>query len=149
MNRVWLAPVCGQRVCVCEGALEQPTNNWQSIKQRVGFTTLVVHACQLVPCEAAVDDGVTTTITNPYLNWSRWHRLTIHWSKWQNGETWWTSLLCFYWWKGWEKWMIRYGFYCEFETATNSLSICQRLRCFDFWRNKFLRKTKSQRYEVP
>ena len=58
MNRVWPAPVCGQRVCVCEGALEQPTNNWQSIKQRVGFTTLVVHACQLVPCEAAVDDGV-------------------------------------------------------------------------------------------
>ena len=33
---------CGQRVCVCAAAHEQPTNNWQSIKQRVGFTTLVV-----------------------------------------------------------------------------------------------------------
>ena len=46
-------------------------------------------------------------------------------------STWWTSLLCFHWWKGWEKWMIRYDFYCEFETATNSLSIYQRLRCFE------------------
>ena len=27
--------------------------------------------------------------------------------------------------------MIRYDFYCEFETATNSLSIYQRLRCFE------------------
>ena len=38
--------------CVCAGAQEQaqeqPANNWQSVGQRVGFTTSVVHACQLV-----------------------------------------------------------------------------------------------------
>ena len=47
MNRVWHLNgksnmICGQRVCVCGGAHEQPTNNWQSVEQRVGFTTLVV-----------------------------------------------------------------------------------------------------------
>ena len=34
--------------CVCAGAHGQPANNWQSVGQRVGFDTSVVHAC-LVP----------------------------------------------------------------------------------------------------
>ena len=31
--------------CVCAGAQEHPANNWQSVGQRVGFTTSVVHDC--------------------------------------------------------------------------------------------------------
>ena len=40
-----LWPVAGG-FCVCSSAQEQPANNWQSVGQRVGFTTSVVHACQ-------------------------------------------------------------------------------------------------------
>ena len=53
MSRVWHLNgksnmICGQRVCVCGGAHEQPTNNRQSVELRVGFTTLVAVASSIL-----------------------------------------------------------------------------------------------------
>ena len=79
--------------CVCAGAHEQPVNNWQSVGQRVGFTTSVVHACQLVAWQLD-NDGVhlvSTEIGQSGTNWP--HR---EW-KLQDGETWWK------WWISMEK----------------------------------------------
>ena len=55
MNRVWHVNkeimICGQRPASFVRAQAgkahgQPTNNWQSVGQRAGFTTSVVHVCQ-------------------------------------------------------------------------------------------------------
>ena len=54
---------CGQRVivasgfCVCTGAHEQPTNNWQSVGQMAGFTTSVAVAQAVSSSQSQSRDG--------------------------------------------------------------------------------------------
>ena len=124
---IWMASqtwfVANGFVCV-----EVRTNSWQSVELRVGFTTLVAVASSIL-CQR--NDGAQLSS----LNWdlSRWHQLTIHMNEnCENGETWWND--DFQRRKGWGEWMICYDFYCRFDTTTSSLSIYQRLRCFEVWR---------------
>ena len=83
-----------------------------------GFTTSV-HACPLV---RDVSDRARSS-PETVVSWLPWLCERKTWRLCQ--------LLCFQWRKGWGKWMIRYVFYCRFDTTTSSLSIYQRLRCFE------------------
>ena len=95
---------------------EQPANNWQSVGQRVGFTTSVVNACQSLMSH---NDGEVLHMSQLEIGQSgtNWPSTWIESDK--KGET--KEIDGFQWRKGWGKWTIGYDFYCKFETTTTFL----------------------------
>ena len=120
--------ICGQWVCVCGCTHEQPTNNWQSVELRVGFTASIAVASSILWQR---NDGAQQ-LSSLNLGLVKVAPIEHPHEHCANGQTWWDDDLQRR--EGWGKWIICYDFYCRFDTATSSLSTYQQLRCVEVWR---------------